>query len=111
MSAGSFCRSPSEVTTTSPRAWSKPAEKAAVWPKLRRRQDHADRGVGLLELEERLAGAVGGAVVHEQDLVGTARGPEGLAQLPVQVVEVQDLVQEGDDDRDLGTRSLMADRV
>ena len=30
MSAGSFCRSPSEVTTTSPCAWSKPAEKAAV---------------------------------------------------------------------------------
>ena len=36
MSAGSFWRSPSEVTTTSPRAWSKPAENAAVWPKLRR---------------------------------------------------------------------------
>ena len=26
MSRGSFCRSPSEVTITSPRAWSKPAD-------------------------------------------------------------------------------------
>ena len=43
MSAGSFCRSPSEVTTTSPRAWSKPAEKAAVWPKFRRRRSTRTR--------------------------------------------------------------------
>ena len=30
MSAGSFCRSPSIGTMTSPRAWSKPAAIAAV---------------------------------------------------------------------------------
>jgi hypothetical protein len=32
MSAGSFCRSPSMVTTISPRACSMPAAMAAVWP-------------------------------------------------------------------------------
>ena len=36
MSAGSFWRSPSIGTITSPVAWSKPAAIAAVWPKLRR---------------------------------------------------------------------------
>src|SRR5947208_8797736 len=36
MSRGSFCRSPSMVIMTRPRALSKPAAKAAVWPKLRR---------------------------------------------------------------------------
>src|SRR5574340_230022 len=36
ISAGSFCRSPSEVTTTSPRERSNPAANAAVCPKLRR---------------------------------------------------------------------------
>ena len=50
MSAGSFCRSPSEVTTTSPRAWSNPAEKAAVWPKLRRRRRTRTRGSRGLDL-------------------------------------------------------------
>ncbi len=33
---GSFCRSPSMVTSTWPRAWSMPATMAVVWPALRR---------------------------------------------------------------------------
>src|SRR5256885_4082530 len=36
ISAGSSCRSPSIVTTVSPRAWSKPATSAAALPKFRR---------------------------------------------------------------------------
>src|SRR5438034_3605830 len=44
MSRGSFCRSPSEVTITRPRAWSKPAANAAVWPKLRRNRITRSRG-------------------------------------------------------------------
>src|SRR6266545_3533532 len=36
ISAGSSCRSPSIVTTVSPRAWSKPAINAAALPKFRR---------------------------------------------------------------------------
>src|SRR5439155_881709 len=44
MSAGSFCRSPSEVMTISPREWSKPAEKAAVCPKFRRNRSTRTRG-------------------------------------------------------------------
>ena len=38
MSAGSFCRSPSMVTMTSPAEKSMPACRAADWPKLRRRR-------------------------------------------------------------------------
>ncbi len=38
MSAGSFWRSPSIGTRISPRARSRAAESAAVWPQLRRRK-------------------------------------------------------------------------
>src|SRR5262249_1120132 len=38
ISAGSSWRSPSIVTTVSPRAWSKPARRAVALPKLRRRR-------------------------------------------------------------------------
>ena len=44
MSFGSFCRSPSEVTTSRPRAKAKPAANAAVWPKLRRKRITRSRG-------------------------------------------------------------------
>ncbi len=44
MSAGSFCRSPSRVATTWPRATSKPAAMAAVWPKFRRNLTTRTRG-------------------------------------------------------------------
>src|SRR5688500_5437196 len=44
MSAGSFCRSPSAVTTKRPRAAAKPAAKAAVWPKLRVKRMTRTRG-------------------------------------------------------------------
>src|SRR5207249_56483 len=37
MSAGSFWRSASRVTMTGWREWARPAARAAVWPKLRRR--------------------------------------------------------------------------
>ena len=104
MSAGSFCRSPSEVTTTSPRERSKPAEKAAVWPKLRRRSTGRTRGIPRLEGEELLPRAVGAAVVHQHQLERAAGRRQGRGQLPVEVLDVLDLVVERDDDGDLGAR-------
>ena len=44
MSAGSFCRSPSIVTNTSPADQSMPACSAGVWPKLRRIRTTLTRG-------------------------------------------------------------------
>jgi len=44
MSAGSCCRSPSMLMTISPRAWSKPAARAPVWPWLRRSFTQTTRG-------------------------------------------------------------------
>src|SRR5450759_2799417 len=44
MSRGSFCRSPSDVMMSRPRACSKPAANAAVWPKLRRSRITRSRG-------------------------------------------------------------------
>ena len=75
MSAGSFCRSPSSVTTTSPRAWSKPAASAAVWPKLRRKRITRTRGSRAPQLAacaRRLPSRR--AVVDEEDLASAARG-------------------------------------
>ena len=44
MSRGSFCRSPSDVTMSGPRAYANPAANAAVWPKLRRKRITRRRG-------------------------------------------------------------------
>ena len=90
-SAGRRRRSP----PPSPRAWSKPAEKAAVWPKLRRRTQHAHARVARLELEEPLGVPSLRAVVHQQDLVGPAAALQARRQLAVEVVDVLGLVVEG----------------
>ena len=68
ISAGSSCRSPSIVTTTSPCACAKPAASAAALPKLRRRRTTRTlrrRGVQARQRRER---AVGRAVVDEDRL-------------------------------------------
>ena len=75
MSAGSFWRSPSIGTITSPRAWSKPADMAAVWPKLRRSWTSFRRGSRAARLVETRIGLVIASVVHNDDL---ERSPEGF---------------------------------
>ena len=44
ISCGSSCRSASSVITSSPRAWAKPALRAAALPKLRRNRSPVTRG-------------------------------------------------------------------
>ena len=103
MSSGSFCRSPSDVTTTSPRERSKPAEKAAVWPKLRRRTTARTRGSSASSASSfsRVP-----SVLPSSTSTSSNERPVGrrARQLAVQVLEVHDLVVERDDDRDPGAR-------
>ena len=84
MSAGSFCRSPSIVTSTSPRDQSMPACSAAVWPKLRRRRTTLTRSSRAARSSSSRERAVGAAVVDEDDLVVPAGRAEHGRQLLMQ---------------------------
>ena len=71
ISAGSFCRSASRSTITSPLAWSMPAAMAAVWPKFRRRTTAlAFCGIVFDDLSDLFQAAVFAAVVNEDQLPG-----------------------------------------
>ena len=53
----------------SPWASWKPAERAAVWPKLRLEADDFQARVGLDEVGEKFVAAVGGCIVNEENFV------------------------------------------
>ena len=77
ISWGSSWRSASRVITSSPRAWAKPALKAAALPKLRRNRRPADPRVGRRQAADHLPRAVGRAVVDEAPRPG--RSPAAAA--------------------------------
>ena len=59
--------------------------------------EDADPGILGRQLAEHVARAVGGAVVHEQDLEGLAMAVENADQLPIASLDVRLLVVGGDD--------------
>ena len=98
MSRGSFCRSPSEVTISRPRACAKPAENAAVWPKLRRKRMTRRCGSRACSRARIAKALVRAPVVDDDDFVGAAPRRERLGQLAMQLLEARRLVANRDDD-------------
>ena len=99
MSAGSFWRSASRVTTSSPRAARKPEARPADWPALLPVAEDPDARVGRGERAQRRQAAVGRAVVDVEDLPGDPERRERGADLAVQHRQVLLLVVERNDDR------------
>ena len=102
ISCGSSCRSASSVITSSPRAWAKPALRAAALPKLRRNRRPRDPRVGGRQPADHLPRAVGRAVVDEHHVQVVALGGGHLGQLPVQSRQAFGFVEDGDDDGEHG---------
>ena len=107
MSSGRFWRSPSIVTTISPRARLRPACIAGCWPKFRLKRTARTRASTRVEALEQREGAVGGAVVDVDDLERPAEPVECGHGTPVELVERGRLVVERDDDRELRRRVLV----
>ena len=61
-----------------------------------------------VQVGEKLPGAVGGAVVHEDDLIGAAHGGEGADQPLPQLPEIVFLVEHGNDHGNLRGRRRLA---
>ena len=101
MSAGSFCRSPSAVTTRRPRAKANPAANAAVWPKLRRNRMTRRCGSRDCSAASCVERVVRAAVVDDDDLVRPPAAHERRRQLVVETLDVGRLVEDRDDDRKL----------
>ena len=78
-SSGGCWRSPSIVTTASPRAKRSPADSAAWWPKRAREVDRAHVGVAARSAAIRAAVRVAAAVVDEEQLVAHAGAVERRA--------------------------------
>src|SRR5487761_1089091 len=100
MSCGSFCRSPSMNTRTSPRLWSIPAWNAAVWPKLRRKLTTLPRSSAAASRAIFSGAAVSAAVVDVEHLEGDIELAQHIHQLGVQPVDVLDLVVHKHDHRE-----------
>src|SRR5215212_883525 len=90
MSSGSFCRSPSIVTISSPRARERPACIAGCWPKLR------------LKRITRTRGSLSWAARSFSYVPPVERGDEPAMQL----VDCTLLVQHRDHDRDVHAQTL-----
>ena len=82
----------------SPWAWSKPAARAEVWPKLRRSLMTRTRRVDGGDLFEQTVGAVAGAIVDEDQFEGVADLLHDGLQAVVERGDVLLLVVEGNDD-------------
>ena len=106
MSAGSFWRSPSIGMRISPRARSSAADKrgglAAVAPQ---EDDPHVLGVAPLDRLELRGRAVGRAVVDEDQLVAHGQRPQDRVELGVQRLDVVDLVEDRDQDRQVDRSS------
>ena len=63
--------------------------------------------VSLVDPLEPGEGAVAGAVVDEDDLVGPSERVEGRDRPPVELVDAPLLVEDGDDDRQVGRGSVL----
>ena len=87
----------------SPRAWSKPAAIAAVWPKFRRSWT-SEPPVARGERGELRVGAVAAAVVDDDDLVRAPELVERVDELASSGSTFVLLVVDRDDDRQLGRR-------
>ena len=88
MSAGSFCRSPSIGMMISPDAASKPADMAAVWPKLRRKRMTLTRRSCCGNVFECVEGAIGRAIIDHDDLIVGVAAVQGRGNRPVQFRDV-----------------------
>jgi hypothetical protein len=102
MSAGSFWRSASRVTTTSPRAGGEAGQERRRLAGVAPEADEPQRGVARGEPGQHLPGGVGAPVVHHHDLVRAGERVEGRRELREQRGQVVRLVVGGDDDRDGG---------
>ena len=100
MSAGSFWPSPSMVTTSAPRARSKPAASAAVWPKFARSRTTRSARELDREVAEARARRVRRAVVDDDQLVRPAEAFHDVPQARQEGPDVVLLVVDGDDDRE-----------
>ena len=103
MSAGSFCRSPSAVTTSRPRANANPAANAAVWPKLRRKR--MTRRCGSRACSAASWSNVSSVLPSSMTMISYERPPriERGRQLVVEGLDVGRLVADRNDDRKLGS--------
>ena len=104
ISYGSCCRSPSMAMMTSPRAWSKPACSAVVWPKLRRRSTNDTRSSASAIRSSTFGRAVPAAVVDEDHLVRLAHVPHHAHDPLVELLDDRLLVVERDHDAVLDRR-------
>ena len=72
MSAGSFWPSPSRVTMMSPLAACTPVRMPRLWPRLRPWRSTRSWGISAFRAASACGGAVGRAVIDEDDLMGLA---------------------------------------
>ena len=104
MSSGRFWRSPSIVTTMSPRARTRPACIAGCWPKFRLKRTARTRGSAACSRSSVGKRAVDRAVVDVHDLERPPEAVERDDSSAVELVERADLVVQRDNDRQLGRR-------
>ena len=91
----------------SPRAWSKPAARAEVWPKLRRRRTTVTRLSMAAISPSKLKGAVAGTVIDEHQLEGLAADLHDGLQAVVEIGDVLLLIMQGNHDGILGHECLI----
>ena len=103
MSSGWFCRSPSIVTTISPRARARPACIAGCWPKLRLKRTACTRGSAACSRST--AAHVPSVDPSSTRISSNALPPRSIERrygAPVELLDRAFLVQERDDDGEIG---------
>ncbi len=63
--------------------------------------NHAHARVALVQGPQRVERAVGAAVVHENQLIGSAGGLERRGQFAMELFQIRGFIEDRDDDRDL----------
>ena len=95
MSRGSFCRSPSDVTTSRPRAWREAGGKRRRLAEIAAEADHAQPRIARLQRGQLLERVVGAAIVDDQQFVAAPVLTQRLGQLVIERLDVGDSLWTG----------------